>query len=175
VSADATVGRLAFAQFGLFRIRRFYTAAKPRLVQLFGPNTDSSQKSPIACPFSSSDDLQGSRALSQNPVYNFPTPDAPPFRASPALHRCFLCIAVSARRRGDRRRGCPWRRACHASALASATGLDAQALARILNLLVAHGTFEHCDVKFAHSPASGSCGLKTRGRCAHSFGCSGYP
>jgi hypothetical protein len=41
-----------------------------------------------------------------------------------------------------------------APALAIATGLDAQALARALKLLAANGIFKCCDSKFAHTPAS---------------------
>jgi hypothetical protein len=41
-----------------------------------------------------------------------------------------------------------------ASALAKATGLHAQALSRVLNLLTAHGIFERREGGFAHTPAS---------------------
>jgi hypothetical protein len=41
-----------------------------------------------------------------------------------------------------------------ASSLASPTGLDAKALARVLNFLTAHGIFARRDCKFVHTPAS---------------------
>ena len=41
-----------------------------------------------------------------------------------------------------------------AATLAEATGLHAQALSRLLNLLAAHGIFDQRDGRFAHNTAS---------------------